>query len=251
MPDADFGIGLHAHAERLVLRGQHDLVADGHGLRHEEVAAAAVVEGALAEVLRDLLRHRMDLRVMHRILGKDAREAVHEVVLAEVGSREEFQVQARLAHEGLRHGLVQDHLHQAAAVLGRHPELGHEVVVRVGERNLDEVAFAVHDPVGHGPEDVPLFRGVHQADAAAGGEALAALDDLQASELLIIETAVVQVVVHEHVRPPRLEVAEVVHGQGLGRSRLRQQEGRRSSQAEGQEFTHILDWLLYYLPKVV
>ena len=35
LTDADFGIGLHAHAERLVLRGQHDLVADGHGLRHE------------------------------------------------------------------------------------------------------------------------------------------------------------------------------------------------------------------------
>ena len=53
----------------------------------------------------------------------------------------------------------------------------------MGERDLDEVAVAVHDPVGHFAEDVPLFRGVHQADAAAGGEALAALDDLQAREL--------------------------------------------------------------------
>ena len=188
---------------------------------------------------------------MHRILGKDARQTVHEVVLAEVGGREELQVQARLAHEGFRHGLVQDHLHQAAAVLGRHPELGREVVVRVGERDLDEVAFAVHDAVGNRSEDVPLFRGVHQADTATGGEPLAALDDLQARELLVIEAAVVQVVVHEHVRPPRLEVAEVVHREGLGRCRLCQQEGRRGGHTEGQESTHIFDWFLYYLPKVV
>ena len=175
---------------------------------------------------------------MHRILGKDARHAVHEVVLAEVGGREELQVQARLADELLRYGLVQDHLHQAAAVLGRHPELGREVVVRVGERDLDEVAFTVHDPVGDLAEDVPLLRGVHQADAAAGGEALAALDDFHARELLVIESAVVQVVVHEHVRPPRLEVAKLVHFQGLGRSRLCQQEGRRRGHADSQEFTH-------------
>ena len=234
--DADLRLGADTHAERLVLRRHHDLMARGHGLRHEEIAAAAVVEGAFTEILRNLLRHRMDLRVVHRILGKDAREAVHQVVLAEVRRREELQVQAGLAHEGFRNGLVQEYLHHASVVLRAQPDTGHEVIVRMGKRHFHEIAFAVHDAVRHRAENVPLFRGVHQSDTTAGGDPFAALDDLQAGEFLVIKTSVVDVVIHEDVRSPGLEITEVVHGQDggvLGATRRRKQ-GCKSDRAEGQ-----------------
>ena len=158
----------------------------------------------------------MDFRIMHRILGQNPRETVHQVVLAEVGRREELQVQARLAHKGLRHRLVQDHLDHASAVLREHPVAGGEVIVRMGQCHLHEVVLAVHDAVRHHAEDVPLFRGVHQADSAAGGDAFATLDDFQAGEFLVIEPSVVEVVVHEDIGSAGLEITEVVEFHRLG-----------------------------------
>ena len=106
----------------------------------------------------------------------------------------------------------------------------------MGERHLHEVAFAVHDAVRNHAENVPLLRGVHQADATAGGDALSALDNLQTGEFLIVETAIVEVVIHQDVGPASLEITEVVefHNGGFLSSAGQRKEGHKRGHAEGQ-----------------
>ena len=186
-----------------------------HRERDEEVSPAPVVECGLAEILGDLLRNGMDLGIMHGILGKDPGLAVHQIVLAEVRCGEELKVETGFAYKCLRHGLAQDDLDEDALVLGSDPEPGGEVIIPVGHFDLDAAVGLVNLPGGDLAEDIPLLRSVHQTDASAGADALTPLDDLQTGELLVVETAVIEVVVHEHVGAPRLEIIEVIHFQAL------------------------------------
>ena len=95
----------------------------------------------------------------------------------------------------------------------------------------------VHVPGGNLAEDVPLLRGIHKADAAAGADALTPLDDLQSGELLVIEASVVKGVVHEHVRAPGLEIVEVVHFQALS-IRAQGQRGGQGRHCDQRKFSH-------------
>ena len=82
--DADLAFGGDTNPEGIVFRGQDDLVSGRHRERDEEVSPAPVIEGGLTEILGDLLGYRMNLGIMHGVLGQDPGLAVHQVVLAEI-----------------------------------------------------------------------------------------------------------------------------------------------------------------------
>ena len=246
--NADLRLGAHPHAKGVILRGEHDLMPGGHRQGHEEVSAAAVVEGALTEILRDLLGDGVQFGVVHRGLGQDARQTVHEVVAAEIRGREELEIQAGLADQIIRYGLVQPDLYQHALVLGQDLESGDEIIVLIGERYLHAALVAVDLAGAHHPEDIPLLGGVHQADTTARGEAFAPLNNLQAGEFLIIERPVVEVVVNQHVRAPGFEIAQIVELQALRRRAGRQNSGEGRDDENGKSFHNesILVFKHYY-----
>ena len=182
---------------------------------HQEVAAAAVVEGRLSEILGDFLGYGVYFSIVHRGLGKDPCLAVNEVVVAEIRSGEELEVHTCLAHQLLGNRLVQPHLYKNAFVFGKDLEPGCESVIFIGKGHFN-TAFGGVDPAGtYYSEYVPLLGSVHKTDAAAGSDAVAALDNFKTCEFFIVESTVVDVVVHQHIRAACLEIAEVVEFHAL------------------------------------
>ena len=70
---------------------------------------------------------------------EDASLAVSKIVLSEIGSRKELQVEAGLAYKCLRHRRVKHHLNKGALVPGADPEGVGEAVILVVEVSLDSV----------------------------------------------------------------------------------------------------------------
>ena len=120
--------------------------------------------------------------------------------------------------------------------------LGGEVIVLVGHLDLHAAPGVVYLPGGNVAEDVPLLGSIHQTDAASGADALAALDDLETGEFLVIETSVVKVVVNEDIGPSCLEIVEVVHFQGLS-TYTRHSRGGQDRHRE-KKFFHKDKWYL-------
>ena len=69
--EADLAVRVHRHAQVVVVRRQHELVALRKRLRDDEFPAAAVVEGREAEELRDLFADRAHVRVAGRIVREN------------------------------------------------------------------------------------------------------------------------------------------------------------------------------------
>ena len=157
----------------------------------------------------------MHFSVVHRVFGKDAALAIHQVVVPEIGCGEELEVHSGLAYQLCRNRLVKPYLYQDTLVFGNSPKPGRKTVIGIVERHFDAALGFINPAGAYRSEDVPLLGCVHQTDAAAGGDADSALDDFQAGEFLIVKTTVVNVVVHKHICAASLVITEVVEFHAL------------------------------------
>ena len=153
-------------------------------------------------------------RVARHRAGLDARQdavpSVHDVRPAEVGGRQELQVESRPSHQISRQRGVEPHRDEQGGPVGPRLHTVGEREVGIGERDIDPVRHRVRVPCDHPGDRVPLLGRVGEPHVAVGRGAHSMVDQLDAAELGVVEQATVPVGEHQQVHAARLEVARVV-----------------------------------------
>ena len=216
-------IAADADHARGVVGSHHQLMARLQGQRIHKTVGTTVVIGLEALELSGFLAIRTGDGLTGGITGESVQATIHQEGLQPILRRQELDVEARLASQFLRHGLIQVDGYLHSLTLGSDHHATVEVVVVVAHAHLDATLLAVHLAAGHLWHQVPLLRGVVQTHGTALYGTHTMVDDLNARVLLVVETAVETVAEHQHVDPLSLEILEVVKLQVLPHRRHRQQ----------------------------
>ena len=168
--------------------------------------------------LPDLLVGRQRRRRPGRIARKDTGLAVDQVRVLPVACRHELEIEPGATLELCRHWLVDEHRDLEPRTVRRDDEARVEVEGLVAHRAGDRVGRRIDLAIDELRDLIPLLGRGAEAHGAAGRDAHAVLDDLDAGRLLVEEHAVVLVREDEDVEAARLEILLVVEGQRAGLS---------------------------------
>ena len=206
---------------RGIVGGHTQRVTGIDGQRVDEAVGTTVVVGLEALELTRLLTVRTGDGLAGGIARQTTQATVHRVCLQPVLRRQELDVEASLASQFLRHGLVEPdgnlhgltldgHDDAAVEVLGEASVSAAQRIFLIAHGDLDGAVHAVHLAVGHLRHEVPLFGCVVQTDSSALDGPHAVVDDLDTGVLLVVEPAVKTIAEHQHVHPLPLEILAVV-----------------------------------------
>src|SRR5690348_15699187 len=128
---------------------------------------------------------------------KDPKRIVQHVALAEIRGRQEVEVEAGLADEVGRKRLVEMDGNPEALAFRRDLQAIAEAEVGISRGADDLIRSRSALATGERRDGVPLLRGRLQADLAIGGNALTVQNDLDATQLLIAEDGVEEILVSD------------------------------------------------------
>ena len=197
------------HAFRSV-RGQDDAMTRlNRKWIHKAVGATIIIRLESLELTRFLAVGTRG-RETGGISGQTSQTAIHREGLEPILRRQELQVEASIACQFLRHGLVEidRNLHSLSLRCDHHPTV--EVVIVIAHAHLNASRLTVHLSVGHLGHQVPLLRRVVQTHSTTLHSAHTMMDDFDARVLLVVETTIETVAEHQHVHALPLKVLAVV-----------------------------------------
>ena len=165
-------------------------MASLQGQRIHETACTPVV--VCLETLE--LSRLLTVRTGDGLTGGIAREAVQASIHCEglqpILRRQELYIEACLASQLLRYGLVQIDGNLHGLALGCDDDTAVEVVVIVTHGNFDTAVLTIHLPAGHLRHKIPLFGRIVQADGSTLYGTHTMMNDFNAGVLLVIETTI-------------------------------------------------------------
>ena len=208
------------------IRRQEQFVAALHRNRLNEHPRPPIVIGPVTAELEHFFLIRADLGIAHGIARNAVRPAIHQIGLAPILGRQEFQHEPRFADQHIRHRLVQVHGNLHGLALGLHDHPGIEIVIIVTEPYLDALGKRIDGTGCHLGDEVPLLRRGTQADGAALESPDAMVDHFDTGVLLIVEAAGKRIVEHQDIDPLALEILQLVQLEipRWGRARDRSKE---------------------------
>ena len=183
----------------MIVGRKNERLPDGDWSGFYVVLPSAIIERRVAFELADLRLRGLHLDGAGRIQRKNAWRAVHEIGLAEVGRRQELQVEAGAPLKPLWQRLVERHANPETPAFGSDRHARIEVELVVAQLQVNRVALAVDRALDQPGDLVPLFGCGLQSHCAAGCGSDAVVDELNAGGLLVEEETVVLAAEYQHV----------------------------------------------------
>src|SRR3569833_1107371 len=135
---------------------------------------------------------------------------IQHVALAEIGGRQEIEVEAGLADEVCRKGLLQMDGNAEALAFRRDLQAIAETEVGISRGADDLVGRRTTLARGELRDGVPLLRSRLQTDLPIRSDTLAVLNDLDTPQLLIAKDGVEEILVSDDAQTLALEVIQVI-----------------------------------------